>query len=262
MPFEDVYLVSDKLILTPAAELDELENWLGGPLPRGYREYMTTLGDGTYCDRIWILTPNRVREVVNEQREHVRKYYREFWGGNEEILPFEEAIRGVCFARTWDGDHYLYCHELGKRLFVPPRHDDAVYWLEMGFEDPLDWRSLSGRRDYVYEPPFRYFEPGGPDRRIIEFFTAGAFEMRDLAQRFRAKWSGQEVRSIPEPESIVLFPRALGGRIQLTQAPEERRVGIRLDYDNDCCTEIEQFANELRDMGFYETWRHPCRNVR
>jgi hypothetical protein len=259
MAFEDVYLVSEKLILTPGAELDELQKWMAAPLPRGYREYMTTLGVGTYCDLVQVLTPAQVREARDERREFVREYYLQFWGENETSLALEEAVGGVFFASTCDGDEVYYLPDKG-RLFVLPRHDDVVYWLEVGFADPLDWTSPS-RRPKVYQPPFRYFEPRGGDRRIIEFFTAGAFDMGALAERFRTRWSGQEVRSIPGPESVLLFPRAIRGRVQLTQAPADPRVGIRVDYDNDCSAEVERFAGELREMGFFETWRHPTPNT-
>jgi hypothetical protein len=98
MAFEDVYLVSDKLTLTPAAELEELQGWLGAPLPRGYREYMTTLGVGTYCDLVQVLTPTQVRDARDERREFVREYYQEFWGESEGSLTLEEAVAGVFFA--------------------------------------------------------------------------------------------------------------------------------------------------------------------
>lgn len=255
MAFEDVYLVSEKLILTPEAELEELQRWLAAPLPRGYREYMTTLGVGTYCDLVDPLTPIKIREARDERREFVREYYRKFWGESESSLAFEEAVTGVFFASSCDGDEFYYL-PAQRRLFVLPRHDEVLFWLEGGFMDPLNWSSPS-RRAGVHQPPFRYFEPAGRDRRFIEFFTAGAFDMRTLADRFRARWSGQEVRSIPGAECIDLFPRAIQGRVQLTQATADPRVGVRVDYDNDCLVEVERFAADLRGMGFFETCRHP-----
>lgn len=255
MVFEDVYLVSEKLILTPGTELDGLQRWLAALLPPGYREYMTRLGAGTYCDFMQVLTPAQIREARDERREFVREYYRTFWGDSESSLPLEDAATGVLFASTIDGDEVYYLPSQG-RLFVLPRHDDVVYWLEAGFTDPLDWTS-PGRPAYVDQPPFHYFEPAGGDRQIIEFFTAGSFDMRSLAERFRARWSGREVRSITETNSVLLFPRAIQGRVQLTQGAGDPRVGIRIDYDKDRSIDVEQFAADLREMGFFETWRHP-----
>lgn len=255
MAFEDVYLVSEELSLSPETELDELQGWLSAPLPRGYREYMTTLGAGTYCDLVQVLTPAQIREARDERREFVREYYLQFWGESEDSLSREEAVAGVFFASTCDGDEVYYL-PAQRRLVILPRHNDVVFWLEAGFADPLDWRSPS-RRANVYRPPFRYFEPATGDRRIIEFFTAGAFDMRALAEQFRARWSSQEVRSILGTDSVLLFSRAIRGRVQLTQAADDPRVGVRVDYGNDCSAEVERFAAGLRDMGFFETWRHP-----
>jgi hypothetical protein len=159
MAFEDVYLVSEKLILTPEAELDELQGWLSAPLPHGYREYMTTLGVGTYCDLVQILTPARIRKVRDERRQFVREYYRQFWGASESSLSLDEAVAGVFFASTCDGDEMYYL-PAQERLFILPRHNDVVFWLEAGFADPLDWRSAR-RRANIFRPPFRYFEPAG-----------------------------------------------------------------------------------------------------
>ena len=97
MAFDDVYLVSEKLDLPPTAELDALQGWLAAPLPRGYREYMTTLGNGTYCDEVYVLTPAEVREARDERRAYIREYYEAFWGESTDDLTLEEAVGGGVF---------------------------------------------------------------------------------------------------------------------------------------------------------------------
>lgn len=232
-----------------------MQQWLAAPLPLGYREYMTTLGEGTYCDFVRVLTPANIRETRDNRRESVREHYGQFWGESENDLGLEEAEAGVFFANTIDGDEIYYL-PTQERLFALPRHADVLFWLEAGFMEPLDWTTPSGR-EYVTQPPFRYFEPAGQDRRVIEFFTAGTFEMRVLAGQLQARWSTNEVRSIPEDSCVILFPRAIKGRVQLAQASNDPRVAIRVDYDNDSSVEVELLASDLRKKGFYETWRHP-----
>lgn len=231
---------------------------VGAPLPHGYREYLTTLGDGTYCDFIQVLTPANIRQERDQPREFVREYYREFWGNSEDYLALEDAEASVFFATTVDGDE-IYYHPTKERLFALPRHADEVFWLEAGLVEPLDWSSPSGQA-YVARPPFRYFEPAGQDRRVIELFTAGSFDVRMLAEQLRARWLAQEVRTIPEENCVILFPKAIRGRVQLTQASDDPRVGIRIDYDNDCSAEVELVVSDLSQMEFHETWRHPDSN--
>jgi hypothetical protein len=226
-----------------------------GSLPHGYREYMTALGVGTYCDLMQVLTPAQIREARDKQPEFLQ-YLLPFWHQSEELtLALEEAIAGVYFASTDNGDRIYYL-PTQERLVAVTGHFDAVFWLENGFADPLDWRSSSPETFHT-PPPFRYFEPSVGDQHIIEFFTAGTFDMRALANRFRAQWSSQEVRSIPGAQSFLLFPRVLQGHVLFTQVTGDPRVGIRVSYDNDRSTEVERFASELRDMGFFETWRYP-----
>lgn len=258
MAFEDVYLVSEKLSLTSQAELDELQTWLGTALPLGYREYMTTLGVGTYCDLVQVLPPAEVQSERDERREFLREYYLQFWARSQRHLTLDEALAGVYFANTCDGDQIYFLPAQGSMVALP-RHNDVVYWLDAGLKDPLDWRSPQ-RPSHINRPPFRYFEPGGMNRWIIEFFTAEAHDMRSLAEQLRARWARQEVRAIIEAESVLLFPRAIRGRIQLTSGTEDPRVGIRIDYDRDSSAEIELLTAELQAMGFFEAWRHPDRN--
>jgi hypothetical protein len=52
MLFDDVYLVSKKLVTIPEQEITLLEQQLGVVLPPDYHAYMTRLGRGAYCDTI------------------------------------------------------------------------------------------------------------------------------------------------------------------------------------------------------------------
>ena len=50
MLFTDTYLVTNKLETYSDAAVDTAEAQLGTRFPVGYREYVTTLGKGEYCD--------------------------------------------------------------------------------------------------------------------------------------------------------------------------------------------------------------------
>lgn len=58
--FENTYLVTDKLKTFSAAEVDAAEAQLGIRFPEGYREYMTRLGVGEYCNFVVIHDPANI----------------------------------------------------------------------------------------------------------------------------------------------------------------------------------------------------------
>jgi len=70
MSFEEVIVVdpyvdkgwTPKIQLTLASEkdVDELEHTLGVVFPAGYREFVTTLGLGEYCNYIRIAMPDAI----------------------------------------------------------------------------------------------------------------------------------------------------------------------------------------------------------
>ena len=85
-------------------EIDDLASWLPVPLPSGYRDYLTTLGVGTFCDLVCIHPPKTVRDTMEEHHGFIAEYYRQFWRRGEGTLPFERAIHSVRFATSCDGD--------------------------------------------------------------------------------------------------------------------------------------------------------------
>jgi hypothetical protein len=253
---EGSYIVSEKLKPISAAEIDALEVWLGSPLPRGYPEWMLRFGFGNYCHSINVLPPERIRSTCEEHRTVLREYYEKFWDESLEELPPKDAILGVIFATTDDGDEIYYYPHLDRALFAMPRHDDVVYRLRSGFDDPLDWHSPRRKKPYVYQPSFRYFDPFNSDGRIVELFTAASFRKETLSREIAERFAAAEVRVIAGDNVTHLFLRAIQGQIQLTQSHGEPRVGIRIEYDKDHAAGVEALAADLRAKGFYETGRH------
>jgi hypothetical protein len=102
IPFSEVYLVSDKRLAVPPREIDDLASWLPVPLPSGYRDYLTALGVGTFCDLVDVHPPKRVRDTMQEHHGFIAEYYRQFWGRGEGTLPGERAMHSVRFATSHD----------------------------------------------------------------------------------------------------------------------------------------------------------------
>ena len=158
--FRDIYFASDKLDPVPSGEVAAFEGWLrerfGLPLPPGYREYVTRLGVGTYCDLIQVHPP---ADVMGEF-EPIGKLWGThfFWEAGRGVLSEDQVERSFAVATSVDGDEIVCCPGRPGELFVLPRHDDHIYRMPAGLLDPLAWDGFSSvaRRE---PPPFLYFEP-------------------------------------------------------------------------------------------------------
>lgn len=260
MQFDNVYLVTDKLATIEADDIDGLSKTLPMPLPKGYAEFMTRLGVGTYCDLLRVYEPERILKEYEDVRKRWDEYF--FWDNGQDVLGKQEVLKCIIFADTIDGDEIIAHADHTDRLFVLPRHDDAIYWIPESFDAPLEWQSHAGV--VQHEPEFRYFE-SWLDREYREFFTAKElFSITDLAPYFSDFWMqfGRQVIRKPDEKNdtaeeekvALLFVSGIGARIQLVQAlPDNKRMSVRIDFDADSASEVSSFAAFLTDMGFNET---------
>lgn len=240
--FDDVYLITPKQVLARSDEVNALETWLGADLPAGYRRFITTLGKGTYCGRLMVLMPSQVQAECENERAFVREYFDDFWG-EDGSLSMQEAAQGVPFAATVDGDK-IFFSIARRQLFVLPRHGECVLWMPQGLDDPLDW-GQPAREDV-----WRYFD-SNIDRSVVELFTSGAFQVSDIAARVCRRWP--PAHRIDAAWGSRLFLPGLHGAAQLTQAPGDTRVGVRLEFDDAMTARVAPFIAELTDLGFRVT---------
>jgi len=260
MTFRDVYLVSEKLAPLPPGEIAAFEDWLrerfGLPLPPDYREYMTSLGYGTYCDFVHVFSPAEVTTDFAPIGKPWGQHF--FWDAGRDVLSEGQVERSFYVARTVDGDEIICSPEYPGELFVLPRHDDHIYRMPAGLRDPFAW---DGAPPNVRpeRPPFLYFTPDR-DRAHVAFFTSlGTLQVDDLHRQFHARWRHAEFREIVGADYALLFPKAIGGRVQIVKEREGKgRVGIRIDYDSDDQLEINAAERMLTAQGMFVTGRHPA----
>lgn len=258
--FDDLYLITPKLAPAHPDEVDALAGWLGTELPACYARYATTLGAGTYCGRLMVWMPAQIREQCDDERAFVREYFDDFWG-EDSAISMAEAAEGVPFASTVDGDKVFYSLPR-RKLFVLPRHGERVLWMPQGLVDPLNWGQPN-----THEGP-RYFD-SHIDRAIVEHFSSTAITDTNPdtgsdtlpatienvatciarhfppAHRINAAWGAR------------LFLPDIQGTAQLTQAPGDTRVGVRLEFDQAAASRMLALWPELAALGLRETWRSP-----
>lgn len=152
-----------KLTLATPDEVDAVEAKLNVSFPAGYKEYVTTLGFGEYCNYIRIEMPSKILSGHEEHKKFLDEYW--FWELGEEILPKEKAVESVKIADTVDGDVIIFHPSNSKELYVLPHSDDTLYKIGNNLYEAIDWLCVERNFDTggvgeTHEQ--RYFVPDNP----------------------------------------------------------------------------------------------------
>jgi hypothetical protein len=253
MLFGDVYLVSNKRQTIPQAQIADLQRSLGIMLPEGYAQFMTILGIGDYCGLLMVYEPEQVLQENRNAPWYGQLYFH--WKDEQDVLPKEEVLKCLIFARTNVGDSLIFHADIPDRLFVLPRDDDTIYWVPDSFFDPLEWYSKDGLVDD--RPSFKWFE-SYRDRKCVTFDTSlRTLRLSDVAMAVSEWWPDSEVHILEggdeEARVVTVFVKAIGGNLQFYQDVDDPRVDIRIDYDGDSGSEIDRLADKLKTLGFYRS---------
>lgn len=239
--FEDVYRVSTKKVEVSADEVDALAKQLQIPLPLGYKEFITTFGNGDYCNNILVWTPN---EVVEET-----KNARGAWGVSLEWLKLdyiglteEQLLESFLFAISENRDDIIFHPAFPNDLFVLARGDDVPYTMPQGFFDPLDWRGAQGEQQYQLTPSVRFFVPN-IDRAVITFsLPIDNISLSDLIDLFISHWKDSPSEQFEFAEGIYyLFLQSIGAFIQIG-VRDNLVEDLRIDYDVNFKEEVLDFV--------------------
>jgi hypothetical protein len=116
----DVRITGKPLVLATSTEVDALEAKLWITFPKGYREYVTELGEGVLGgDLVRIYPPWRIAKELDEWRGRIAKYW--FWDKSRAVLPKERALECVILGDTTNGDEIVFHSSRPGTLFVLPR---------------------------------------------------------------------------------------------------------------------------------------------
>ena len=136
--FENVYLVTDKLQIFSMAEVEAAETHLGTRLPTGYREYVSTLGEGEYCGFVQIYGPQHLANNHVSYRSSLVKLV-DCWEDGFDVLGRERIPECIVIGATIDADLIVFHPEAPDALYELPRHDSGIYRLGASLEEALAW---------------------------------------------------------------------------------------------------------------------------
>jgi hypothetical protein len=157
--------VRGRLVAVSDAEVDSLEAALGIPMPAGYREYLTRLGDGYLFTLLRVLPPAEILAQLDEHRERMSAYW--FWDPGDSGFGQLEAMTSIPVADTLDGTVIVIWPDDPSHLYVLDRDGDLVVAIQPDILWLAEWLCTGGRghskaRKRIFEP-MRVVEPSGWD---------------------------------------------------------------------------------------------------
>ncbi len=258
VPFEGVYLVTDELDRATHAEVDDLERTLGFRMPAGYREYITTLGEGDYCDILRVHPPKRILAELGSMRPFTSRFgYR--WHRSE--VTEIDVAGSVRFAATSNADVYAAHQCSPDRIICVPNDGGnpivAVNAAQIRLED-LYWQTFDLRPEN--RPRLRVFE-SWINRQYFEG-SAGTTVMhpetvvRFLEHRYRWSERAREDTIAPEWAVTVLYLKGIQGYAEVQWQPDPvqpkvQRVGFTCSTAH--VAAAADFGRWLEGLRF--TWR-------
>jgi hypothetical protein len=146
LSLSDVYEFSDKRSLPAARDVDRLEKRIGSPLPAGYREFMSTLGVGRYCDDLNVYNPEQVWKNTPQHRQELAGCFESLSPENRAILGPADAARGFAFGYCEGAYSVPLWHVPGARypIYIILPNFDQIIWAETGLHDPRRWTGAPG----------------------------------------------------------------------------------------------------------------------
>lgn len=119
MKLEDVKISGGKLNLITHDVVLDVEARLNITCPVGYREFITTLGQGFFCESyIRVYPPRRIIKEYRDFQKRWAEYW--FWDGGRDVLSKAKALHAIILADTMKDDKLIFCPDNPERLYVLP----------------------------------------------------------------------------------------------------------------------------------------------
>ena len=156
MTLSSFQILGGPLVRATDAEVTKAEEQLWLKFPDGYREYVTTLGEGVLGGSfVRIYPPWRILRELDEWRARIKQYW--FWDKGRKLLPKERTVESVIIGDTVNGDELVFHPGRPNRLFVLPRDSGAIFEAGSDLLSAIEWICGSGKLTCKFAE--RNFEP-------------------------------------------------------------------------------------------------------
>jgi hypothetical protein len=245
MPFDDVYLISDRLSLVPSHEIDAFEKLLGFPLPFGYREYLTTLGIGTFCEKLEVQRPSKIKKDMKHWRkEFVPIAVQEGFWEDHSLLSADDMAASVVFASNSGGDKFVACPSKGQVIFELPRQDSRMRLLKQGFLKPFDC-AYGARKRFR----FPFFRPENSADCLTQLILKPRAKSGEVWALVKKTW-GKDMKVVEgDPRTSdhsIAFIKAIQGLVTLEGGHDT--PWFSFEYDPEHKQEVHDVVRQLAHL--------------
>lgn len=246
--WRDFYLVQEELKRWTDGDVDAAEAAVGVRLPDGYRQLMTTLGDGVIGGVLRVFSPRALGDEQQSFRELTQEHW--FFEEPDEALTRDYALDSIMVADSIDGDQVIF-HPGTGRLHVLPRHDEHTYAVGGDVWDVVAWFQDSG---VLWRPhSFRYFESFvGPTEA-----ANGRGKRTDFGRMTEAVTSlGLHDAMEDNGHERTFFVKAIGGYLGF-QDTEDTDVNVHFRYLTDRAPDVRTRIRDTAVAAGVTKWSPP-----
>lgn len=223
------------LTLTTNAEVDAVEAQLGVSFPRGYREYLTTLGEGV-LGMVRVYPPGRVARDLEKWRDRINRYW--FWDAGGPVLSKPRALESIVIADTGGGDEIIFHPDEPDRLLVLPIDSEQIFVAGADLLEAVEWICSSGK--VTRRLPKRVFEPFARSDITVDI-RAEVPELLDYVRRRVTEFAGRAAAGERVSQITFGFEFGQGNWVALAF---DTRPPAEAEPDGSWSSDVEDFFLE------------------
>lgn len=223
--FNEIYVVSDKLVAVPATQFDRARIALDTDFPRGFEEFVLKFGKGDFSGYLRPYDPERIARDLQSNREWLS---HDFWEDGALRLAREDRARLILFADTIDSDAFAFLPGNPEEIFVLPRHATKLFKIGPTFLDLLNW--VLGSGELAQPSDLRFFQPWNEYSSLRFDNSTRAYELDEMATIFERV--GTANHTVRGQDSIDYFIQKYGAHLNYLLLDSYDQFIVRFDQDS------------------------------